>query len=382
MKRIVSACSVPALALLLILSFAGCGSVSSNSAPSPTATPTPPGATPTPTPAAHGTFVYFNNSNSQTAGYRLNDDGSLTLLSGSPFAVNGGLSAAGNFLAVLSGSTVSTYLVDPASGALTKAGTGAVVQGNAIAADANNVYVAGNIPASTATGIYGFALAANGMLTPLAGSPFVFTQACDFCDVPFALALNSNFLVQGGVGFHGVGDFTVYPRAAGGVLGKAQILGTTAEERVTIQHPSGNFAYALDIDDSGMNEYTIDASGKPTAGASLFTGTPQDLTVDSSGRFLLVVDNAGVVHVFAINPSDGSFSQIGTSEAAGNGALALSMDPSGRFVIVSQSATATNLPGAANQITVFSFDQTTGAMKKLQSTSQPKPPGPVVMISR
>jgi 6-phosphogluconolactonase (cycloisomerase 2 family) len=345
--------------------------------------PTPPGATPTPTPsAAHGTFVYFNNSASQVTGYKLNSDGTLSVLAGSPFAVSGGLAAAGSFLAVSSGNTVSTYLVDPSSGALTKAGSGAVVQGGGIVADANNVYLAGSIPASTATGIYGFALAANGALTPLAGSPYTFTQACDFCDVPFALALNNNFLIQGGVGFHGVGDFTVYLRGGGGVLGKAQILGSDAEERVAIQHPSGNFSYALNIDDSSLTEFIMDATGKPTPGAQLFTGTGQDLAVDSSGKFLLVVDNTGVVHIFSIDPATGSMSQIGTSEAGGNGAVGISIDPSSHFVVVSQSAGSTNLPGAANQITVFTFDAGTGTMKKLQSYPQAKAPGAMVMIAR
>ena len=383
MKNFVPARSLPALALLLILSLGGCGGVSANNAPTPTPMPTPPGATPTPTPsAAHGTFVYFNNSASQVTGYKLNSDGTLSVLAGSPFALNGGLAAAGSFLAVSSGNTLSIYLVDPASGALTKAGSGTVVQGGGIVADANNVYLAGNIPASTATGIYGFALAANGALTPLAGSPYTFTQACDFCDVPFVLALNNNFLIQGGVGFHGVGDFTVYPRGTGGVLSKAQILGTDAEERVAIQHPSGNFSYALNTDDSSLIEFTMDATGKPTPGAQLFTGTGQDLAVDSSGKFLLVVDNAGAVHIFAIDPATGSMNQISTSEAAGNGATGLAMDPSGRFVIVLQSASSTNLAGAANQITVFAFDAATGTMKKLQSYPQPNAPGEVVMIAR
>lgn len=379
--HLVSACGVFLAVLLLASAFSGCGGISAGSAP-PT-TPTPPGATPTPTPAAaHGTFVYFNNSNGQTAGYKLNDDGTLTSLSGSPFAVSGTLAAAGNFMAVGSGSTVFSYLVDPSSGALTQASSGTVVQGGSVAADANNIYVAGTIPASTATGIYGFAVAANGTLTPLAGSPYVFTQACDFCDVPLVLALNNNFLVQGGVGFHGVGDFTVYPRGGGGVLAKAQILGTDAEERVAIQHPVGNFSYALNTDDSSLTEFTMDATGKPTPGAQLFTDTGQDLTIDSSGKFLLVVDVTGVVHVFAINSSNGTMSQIGTSEAAGNGAFGISIDPSGRFVIVSQSASATNLAGAANQITVFTFDAATGTMKKLQSYPQPKAPGEIVIIAR
>jgi len=387
MKNVVSAWSVPVLALLLVLSFAGCGGVSANPRPTPTPTPmpTPPGATPTPTPAAaHGTFAYVSNSSSsQLAGYRLNADGTLTLLPGSPFTVNGFPAAtpAGNFLVTASSNMVSTYAVDPASGALTLAGSTSVVGPGVVVADSKNIYMSGNIPASNSTGIYGFAVSANGMLTSLSGSPYVFTQACDLCDVPVALALNNNFLIQGGVGFHGVGDFTVYPRGAGGVLGKAQILGSDAEERVAIEHPNGAISYALNTDDFSLNEFTVSPSGTATPGAQTFIDTqPEDILVDNTGRFLLVLDLTGVVHVFSINPGNGNFSQIGTSEAAGKGAGGIIMDPSGHFVFITQGANP-NFPGAVNQITVFTFDPATGAMKKLQNYPQPGSPA-ITVIAR
>jgi 6-phosphogluconolactonase (cycloisomerase 2 family) len=272
-------------------------------------------------------------------------------------------------------------MVDSSSGALTNTGSATVVQASGIAADARNVYVSGSIPASTSTGIYGFALAANGALTPLTGSPYVFTQACDFCDVPFALSLNNNFLIQGGVGFHGVGDFTVYPRGGGGVLGKAQILGTDAEESVTIQRPAGKFAYALNTDDFSLNGYTIDATGKASPGMQMFIDRDQNNTIDKTHQFLLLVDNTGVVHVFAIDPSNGNFSQIGTSEAAGSNPGEMAMDPSGHFIFVPQAANP-NFAGSTNQITVFTFDPTTGAVKKVQSYPQSGPPGGVAVIAR
>lgn len=387
MNKSFSAWSVLVLGLLMIAFLAGCGGVSGNPRPTPTPTPmpTPPGATPTPTPAAaHGTFAYVSNSSSSTGqlnGYRLNPDGTLTLLPGSPFTVNGSLAAtpAGNFLVTASNNTVFTYAVDPASGALTLAGSAAVVGPGTVVADSKNVYMSGTIPASNSTGIYGFAVSANGMLTPLAGSPYVFTGACDFCDVPFALALNNNFLIQGGTGFHGVGDFTVYPRGAGGVLGKAQILGTDAEERVTIQRPTGSFSYALNTDDFSLTEFTISSSGQATTGDQTFNNTqPEDILVDNTGRFLLLLDVTGVVHVFTINPGNGNFSQIGTSEAAGNGAAGMVMDQSGRFVLMTQGSTFSGLP---NQVTVFTFDPATGAMKKLQSYPQPGPPA-ITVITR
>jgi 6-phosphogluconolactonase (cycloisomerase 2 family) len=370
--------------LLLILSLIGCGGVRSGSAPTPT--PVPPGATPTPTPAAaHGTFVYVSNSSSsaQLTGYRMNADGTLTLLPGSPFTVNGFPAAtpAGNFLVTASGNMISTYAVDSTSGALTPAGSAAVVGPGGVVADSKNIYMSGNIPASNSTGIYGFAVSANGALTPLTGSPYVFTQACDFCDVPFALALNNNLLIQGGVGFHGVGDFTVYPRGPGGVLGKAQILGTDAEERVAIEHPTGSISYALNTDDFSLTEFTISPSGNAAIGAQTFANTqPEDIAVDNTGRFLLLLDLTGMVHVFSINPGNGNFSQIGTSEAAGNGAGSIIVDPSGHFVFVTQGANP-NFPGSVNQITVFTFDPATGAMKKLQNYPQAASPA-ITVIAR
>jgi hypothetical protein len=271
--------------------------------------------------------------------------------------------------------------VDASTGALTLSGTGAVNGSGAIAADSRNVYVAGNIPANTSTGIYGFTLASNGALTPLTGSPYVFTGACDLCDAPFALALNNNFLVQGGTGFHGVGDFTVYPRGTGGILGPANILGTDGLESVAIQHPTGNFAYALDTNDFLMSQFTINPSGKPTQTAVLASGFGQDLIVDATNKFLLALDNGGSVHVLVIAPDTGNVSEIGRSDSGGLNAGGIAMDPSGHFIFVNAAANP-NVPGSANQITVFAFDPLTGAIKKLQSYPQPDSPGAAVVIAR
>ena len=385
MNKSLSAWSVLVLSLMIVALLAGCGGVSANTPkPTPTPNPTPspsPNPNPTPTPAAHGTFVYFSTSASNTVGYRLNPDGTLTQLAGSPFPVSGNLAAAGAFLGASTPNTVFSYQVDPASGALTQAGSGSVSGGGAIAADARNVYVTGNIPANTSTGIYGFAIGGNGALTALAGSPYIFTSACDLCDVPASLALNNNFLVQGGVGFHGVGDFTVYTRGADGVLGPAQILGTDEIGPVAIQHPAGSFAYALDASSLNLLEFTIAPNGKASEGSEAPLDSAQDMLVDNSNKFLLLLDLNGVVHVFKIDPASGAFSQIGTSEPAGAGVSSMTMDTTGRFVIVSQAANP-NFPGSVNQITVFSFDPGSGAMKKLQSYPLSAAPNRGAVISR
>jgi len=56
------------------------------------------------------------------------------------------------------------------------------------------------------------------------------------------------------------------------------------------------------------------------------------------------------------------------------------MDPSGRFVIVAQSSFLGS-PPAPDQITVFTFDPATGAMKKLQSYPVGKAPGRITIVS-
>jgi 6-phosphogluconolactonase (cycloisomerase 2 family) len=383
MSKSLSAWSVLVLGLLLITFLAGCGGVSANTPrPTPTPVPTPsPSPNPSPTPVAHGTFVYFSTSASNTVGYRLNPDGTLVPLAGSPFAVSGNLAAAGGFLAASSGNTVSTFQVDPASGALSPAGSGAANGAGSIVADTRNVYVTGNNPTNNTTGIYGFAIAGNGALTPLAGSPYTFTSACDLCDVPSSLALNNGFLVQGGFGFHTVGDFTIYARGAGGVLGPAQILGTSAEGPVVVQHPTGSISYGLDPIDFSLDEFTISSSGKATPGPQMFVNNPADILIDNTNKFFLMLDSGGVVHVFTIDQGSGALSQIGTSEAAGTTAISFAMDTTGRFVFVAQDANPFS-SSALKQITVFSFDPGSGAMKKLQSYPQSASPNRAAVVTR
>ena len=384
MKSFVSAFSVFILGVFATISLAGCGSVSPISL---AATPTPAPvssnpSSPTPTPVAHGTFVFSNSQDHDTpvTGYRLNSDGTLAAIPGSPFPANGFLAVSGSFLISAQDDTVVAFRINPATGDLTIAGSGSAPGVIAIAADAANVYAAGALtPAGT--GIYGFSIAPNGALTPLTGSPYFFAAGCDTCSSPLTLTLNDKFLIQGGAGFHGIRNFTVYPRMAGGALANPQTLETEDGDRVTIQHPSGKFAYALNVSDGELANFTVDANGSPTSGTSMFTGSSQDITVDTTGKFLLLVDLTGVVHVFTIDPATGELSQIATSESAGNGALAITMDPGGQFALVSQSATIFNLPGAANQLTVFTFDSTTGAMKKLQSYPLSKEPGRAVIAS-
>jgi hypothetical protein len=368
MNKSFPAWSVLVLGLLMIAFLAGCGGVSANTprpTPTPTPSPTPPGPGPTPTPVAHGTFIYVNGvevASQPTDMYRLNPDGTLTLATGSPFPVSGMLATSGSFLAVASGNTVTTYRVDANTGVPTAAGNAQVNSSEAVAADAHDVYVAGLSADGANWVLYGFSIGGAGLLTPLPGSPFKLAGTCELCAQPDSVGLNNRFFVVGMTGFEHAGGILALPRAANGTLGAAQPGGTNESGAVAVQ-PNGNSAFAIDGSFGSIDSWALDAAGHTTAGPGVPPSATlefSDQLVDPTGKYLLALDTTGVVHIFTIG-ANAAVSQIGTSESVGSsGTSRIAIDPSGRFVIVVQST--------PDQLTVFTFDPASVAMKKLPGT--------------
>jgi DNA-binding beta-propeller fold protein YncE len=369
MSKSLSAWSTLVLGLLMIAFLAGCGGVSANTprptpTPTPNPSPTPPGATPTPTPAAHGTFVFDNGvevPGQPTDTYRLNPDGTLTLATGSPFPVSGMLASSGSFLAVASGNSVTSYRVDATTGAPTAAGNAQVNASAAVAADAHDIYVAGLSADNANWVIYGFSIGGAGLLTPLPGSPFKLVGVCELCAQPVSIGLNNSFVVVGTSGFQGAGGILVLPRAANGTLGAPQPGGVNESGAVAVQ-PNGNSAFSIDGSLGAIDAWALDAAGHPTAGPGVPPSATLDFidqVVEPTGKYLLALDNTGLVHIFTVG-ANASLSQIGTSESAGSGAERIAIDPTGHFVIVVQAS--------PDQLVVFTFDPASAAMKKLPGT--------------
>src|SRR5215471_14595723 len=148
MKSLRLAHIVAVLLLSMVVLLAGCGGVSSSSSMTPP--PPPPsgggggggggGGSP------HGTFVYVRNNpfpTGSTSGFRMNSDGTLTALQGSPFSISGPLAVGGSFLLASNKGTITSFRIDAGSGALTQAGTAMASNSGPIAADAANTYVSG-----------------------------------------------------------------------------------------------------------------------------------------------------------------------------------------------------------------------------------------------
>jgi hypothetical protein len=189
-----------------------------------------------------------------------------------------------------------------------------------------------------------------------------------FCSLLSNFVLNNNFLISGYEGEHDSGGIAVYSRDNHGDLGPIGGGGLEGQVAAAIQHPSGNVAFSLDTGMGAVHSYLLDPVGKTAAGMTVDVSSfgMMDEIVDATGKFLLMVDASGKVHVFTIDSATASFSQVSASEPAGNGAHLITMDPSNRFIIVAQSSNQA-IPAPPDQITVFTFDPASGATKKLQS---------------
>jgi len=305
----------------------------------------------------------------------MNSDGTLTALSGSPFSISAwNIAVSKNFLLAATTDLVS-YQIDPASGALTKASSvpipGAPTpagQSRALAADANNAYAFGK-DGNANYAIHGFSVAANGSLTTVAGSPFLFGNGCDLCDTPFVSTINSSFLMIGADGFHSLGDVTVFARGTGGTLAPKQTLGSNIIVSVAI-HPSGKFGYAVDGATGSMMVLNIAANGQPSMRTSFFDSPNaifKAVASEPGGKFLLAVDDDGAasrLRVFAVNQSTGDLTEVGSPvSTGGTRGSAVTVDPTNHFAIVSNGAGF----DASQDLVVFSFNPDTGAVTKIKS---------------
>ena len=346
-----------------------------------------------------GEFAYVVNSiyGDDFSGYRMNIfTGELTQLPGSPFppgpyypeyaAVNGvaidskdrflystSASAEGSFSSLILGFSIE------ANGALTPlpsaaGGAGGTLMSLAVDPSDRFLYAAG-----PEAGIVGYSInAATGLLTPVPGSPF-----------------DGGTLV-GSVTVDPTGRFVYVPQLLGpGLLGFKIDAATGALTpipgspftgvfgHVTVD-PTGRFLYAFEgIGGVDINEYFIDhRTGALTLSPRSPFAAPVGVAgaaVDPNGRFLYVLDSNGVdtqgsnqVVGFLINPFTGGLTRLPSSPVpTGPGPSALTVDPTGRFVYV------TNL--GDNTVSGYAIEPRSGALRPLRGSPVPTGNGPTAI---
>lgn len=126
-------------------------------------------------------------------------------------------------------------------------------------------------------------------------------------------------------------------------------------------HPSGRFAYITIASDPGVVErYSISPhTGRFSVlgvhGDTVSGSTPRSITTDPTGRFAYVANTgASTVSMYRVNQATGALTSIGTDIAAGATPIAIAADYGGRYVYVLSQGT--------EQVLTYSIDQASGAL--------------------
>ena len=250
--------------------------------------------------------------------------------------------------------TVKTQPTNPAQTCTVQNGIGTVAK-----ADVTNVLVtcsqAGRfayVANQVSNTISAFLINTGGVLTPIAGSPYLSSGAAP---VSVTVDPNGAFLY---VADNGSNDVSVYAiDALTGALSPSGVsipvgVGPTA---VAID-PTNQFLYVANFGANTVSAFTIDGgNGVAIAGAPYLVGRgPIALKTDPGGKFLYVTNfTDGNVSVFQIASDTGQLTPIsGSPFGAAAGAVSIAIAPSGAFAYVANETAAS--------ISTYAVDASTG----------------------
>lgn len=237
--------------------------------------------------------------------------------------------------------SISVLTIDSTSGGLTSASTattGAAPKGDGAAA---LITVSGKFvySANDGGGVSGFVANATGALTAVAGSPF--TAGTN----PTALTVDitNKFLYVANSGSNDVDAYTI--DSNNGILtplaGSPYLDTANGTASGVTAHPNGKFLYVAE-DSLGVDLWQISTDGTlrfvsnlaPISGAR-----PQAIVFSPSGNFAYVADGVNNVDVYAVNTTSGALTPLsGTSAfAAGPSGgqvspIAIAIDTAGSFI--------------------------------------------------
>jgi 6-phosphogluconolactonase (cycloisomerase 2 family) len=298
---------------------------------------------------AQSNFVYTNDNNSPNtvSAFQVAENGSLTLIPGSPFFTggNGGgsdvdpqeittVSAGANhflYAANDGDGTISGFFINPQTGELARTLQPPVPAGNANGNFSLTSNPAGQFLFSTdevLAGIHVFALSpVTGALSEIPGSPF----AAGGSSQGLKVSPNGKFLIAGLKSSHAVETFAI---ATNGMLTPVGIFpasGLASAEEVNCK---GNRVYNVNAGSTLIDAYALDDTGRltPIHGSPFSNGA-------SSGSFGLVLSPTGPF----LFTGDGFGSEISSlSVEPGGGLLPVGGSPFPAAEWVSQVATTTN----------------------------------------
>jgi 6-phosphogluconolactonase (cycloisomerase 2 family) len=293
-----------------------------------------------------GKYVYVNNDadTNYVSAFSINTDGTLTELTGSPYATGGagynGYYAANKialapvkkllFASNAADNTITVFSINQTDGTLTLVGTpvasgGTMSSGGSLAVDINENYLfAGNFGEQS---IAVFAISTGGGLTPVTGSPFNIGENAD--GITMNPAGNILYAIRP--------TLAVLSVATDGSL--SHISGSPfAISGTSLAFGSSTMLFSAEVG-GVLSSYAIDASGAPTLLNTLsIGGNAQAVTATRNGS-LAILSGGGGNQISVVNvAADGTLTQVAGSPfttAAGMYGYALA-NPSGTFLYATE----------------------------------------------
>ncbi|HKV91720.1 MAG TPA: beta-propeller fold lactonase family protein [Candidatus Angelobacter sp.] len=326
-------------------------------------------------------FVFITNSGSGTvSAFTMSSVGSLSPVS-TPFPAGTGAEFMAFdsmhkllFVSNQQANTVSAFSVNTGTGALAAVpgspfATGARPTGIAVDAMGRFVFVANQAGSSISV----FSIGANGLLSPVPGSPFVAGN-------PFGLAVNpagtllfaNNFPDSMVSDLNTVSAFQIGANGAlnpvpGSPFATANAAGFASAIGLTVD-PAGKFLFVADHMAQTVVPFSITSTGALTSVAALPAPAPScsvschnnplRLTVHPNDRFVYATNvQAGTVTAFSM--ANGVLSPIG-DVATGTHPFGVALDPSGQFLFAVNKVD--------NSISAYTVNSSTGMVTPISGS--------------
>lgn len=291
------------------------------------------------------------------------DAGSLAPIPGSPYATTanyayhvavdprGKVAVASNG----NGDSLTSFLIDPSTGALTPAAgapfaTGAAPREVAVDPAGRFVYVAN----ANGGSISGYALdIESGALTPVAGSPF----AAGTIPIGLSMHYTGRFLYAVNFSSNNVSGYAI-ETTTGALTALPGSPFACGNGPLSIAcNPAGPYLYVANSGSNTLSGFFIDSDGSLNPLIPRAVGTdPAAVAVHPTGRLVFVANRGGSsISVFRENVGAGMSPAVGSPFAAAAGIRSLSVDPAGLVLY------------AANSVNVraYSIDVETGTLSAL-----------------
>lgn len=285
-------------------------------------------------------FLFVSNQNANTvSAFALNTGtGQLSAVSGSPFATGArptgiAVDPAGKFVFVANqaADSISVFSI-AANGSLSPVAGSPFTAGNPYGLAVNaagTVLFANNFPDSSISDlntVSAFQIGANGALVPIAGSPFPTSSTAGFASaIGLAVDPAGRFLF---VGDHMAQSVVPFNITATGALTPVSALPAAAPScsvschnnplRLAI-HPNDQFLYASNVQAGTVSAFKI-TNGTLSSIADVPAGQhPFGVALDPTGQFLFAVNKVdNTISAYSVNSSTGTLSPVNGSPFSGS----------------------------------------------------------------